>query len=226
MHNSLMICLLLTYTFGCRACQCQEPSCIPLPACVESTASAGEPICITLPNALCSVSPHCSYLQPQRVLIVTTHNRQDRLKENDLLAKSLAKHLRDGAVFDVVISRDKICRDKLPMQSGAFDERKLLQLSAAYHIDTVLFCEIADISAYEPMSMQASLLLVHVPEAVALVSANVSIDLGDAATNGAFHASAGVGRDPLELETRSSSPTQLIDYASQSIARGLLSIWR
>ncbi len=211
--------MLLSNKFGLAIILCAWCGCgwgeEPIELCLES---------LEIPQQ-CLVSSHCAYLQPRRIVIVTTNNRQDRLPEQDLFSKSLAKHLRQGQRFDVVIRREKMCRDKLPMRRGVFDEQELLELSGASNADAVLFCELEQISAYEPMQLQMSMLLVHVGEAVSLVSATTTVDLRDPSTQQAYVTVAGQNCDPFAVETHLNSPSLFIDFAAGLCANGLLSIW-
>jgi hypothetical protein len=171
------------------------------------------------------ISHHCDYLKPRRIVIVTTNNRQDRLKEQDQFAESLSRHLRASHPFDCVLSRDKICASKLPMRQGRFDERQLLALSRDHNADAVLYCDLQQISAYEPMQLQASTLLVHVPEAIALVSATSTFDLRQQGTRGKYATFAlQQCHDPVS-DTYLSSPSLFIDYAASEVAAGLIAIW-
>ena len=171
------------------------------------------------------VSSHCDYLKPRRIVIVATHNRQDRLREQDRFVQSLAQHLRASQQFEVVISRDKVCLSKLPMRRGKFDERELLALSRNYHADAVLYCELPQMSAYEPMQLQTSTLLVHVSEAIALVSATSTFDLRQPGTRKKYAAFAlRQCPDPVS-DTHLSSPSEFIDFAASEVAGGLIAIW-
>ena len=203
--------LVLILGAWCGYGRCEDPT----ELCLES---------LEIPSP-CLVSSHCAYLQPRRIVIVTTNNRQDRLKEQDLFSKALAKHLRQGQRFDVVISREKMCRDKLPMRRGAFDEQRLLALSRAYNVDAVLFCELEQISAYEPMQLQMSMLLVDVGEAVSLASATTTVDQRPPGMHQAYVIFAGQDCDQFTTDTHLNSPSLLIDFAAGLCANGLLSIW-
>lgn len=172
----------------------------------------------------CVVSGYAAGLRPRRIVIVTTQDRQDRFKEQDLLADTLAKHLRLGQRFDVVVSRKRICRHELPMQRGAFDEHELLELSRTYHADAVLYCEVEEFSGYQPMQLQFSMLLVHIGEAVTLASATASLDLRRAQTNHEYALFARYECHPCE-SMYLYSPTLFIDYASAKLAQGVLNIW-
>jgi hypothetical protein len=171
------------------------------------------------------ISHHCDYLKPRRIVIVTTNNRQDRLKEQDRFAESLSRYLRASQPFDCVISRDKICASKLPMRQGKFDEWKLLALSRDHNADAVLYCDLQQISAYEPMHLQASTLLVHVPQAIALVSATSTFDLRQPGTRRNYAAFALQQCHHPVSDTYLSSPSLFIDYAASEVAAGLIAIW-
>ena len=171
------------------------------------------------------ISRHCAYLQPRRVVIVTTDDRQDRLKEQQLFSATLEKHLRHGQRFDVVVARDRVCQRNLPMRRGRFDEHELLALSERYNADCVLYCELEQISAYEPMQLQTSILIVHVAEAVSLVAATSTIDLRDPKTRHGYLKFLQHRCRESTTDTTLHSPSQLIDYASSRLAGVILSVW-
>ncbi|NND95822.1 MAG: hypothetical protein HKN47_00665, partial [Pirellulaceae bacterium] len=128
------------------------------------------------------VSSHCGYLKPKRVVVVMTHDRQHRLREQTHFAESLTKFLQRENCFEVVLCRQAICQDELPLRKGTFDEHELLALARQFNADAVLYAEVMQLSAYEPMSGQLSVSLVSVSESVALLSAISTIDLRDAVT--------------------------------------------
>ena len=171
------------------------------------------------------VSRHCNALKPGRIVIVVANNRQGRMSEQDLFAEALAKHLRKCSQFSLVVSSEHICQNKLPMRRGVFDEAELLELSRTYQADTVLYCELSQLTAFQPMRFQMSVLMVNVGEAVALVSASCTFDLRDAKTYKAFTAFAGDESKPI-TEAFQHSPATFIDYASTRVARTLLSVWK
>ena len=171
------------------------------------------------------ISHHCSVLRPRRIVIVAPHNRQDRLMEQDLFARALAKHLRSGQQFDVVVSPDPLCRNSLPMHRGTFNENQLIRLSQRYRADTVLYVELNDVVAYKPMQLSVSHVLVHAAESVALVSASSTIRLDNPHTEAEFlnrvqhHCPSAVTATVLH------SPTLLIDFAARRTAAAIRSVW-
>ena len=171
------------------------------------------------------VSRHCVDLKPRRVVIVTARNRKDRLREQDEYAKTLANHLRNINCFDVVVAREGICCDHLPTRTGQFDEHELVRLSRRFNADTVLYCEVQQISAYEPMRLQSNVLLVSAAEAVALVSATSTFDLNHPVTRSRYARYVNHRCSNAAVDTFLSSPSQLIDFAASEAAGVLASVW-
>jgi len=67
------------------------------------------------------ISRHIASLKPRRLVIVTPDNRQDRLHEHDSFSQAIATYLRDTGEFEVIVAREKICENKIPMRSGTFN---------------------------------------------------------------------------------------------------------
>ena len=156
-------------------------------------------------------------------MIITTANRQDRLKEQDRFANSLASQLRASSQYDVVVSRERVCIEKLPMRRGKFDEHDVLAASREYNADTVLYCDVQQISAYEPMRIQTSVLLISAYEAISLVSTTSTLDLKHSATRTRYDT---FSQQHCETSTiHLNSPSQFIDFAASEFATGLKSIW-
>jgi hypothetical protein len=201
-----------------------------LVACLCSQPIAGhEPIeeCLvwdSLPSTH-HVSPYCSTLTPRRIVVVTSADRQDRFKEQQQLAKSLAKHVSSNRKFNVIVAKTPMCHDHLPMQAGTFDELYLVRLSKKYHADCVLFCDVERIDAYRPMKAELSMLLVHIGEAVSLVSAKSSYDLSDPGTLKAYRRYHGNENPDSVLNVDHHTPARFIDFAANHLANGILSLW-
>lgn len=171
------------------------------------------------------VSSHCSYLRPRRIVIVMTENRQDRLQEQDRFAQSLAVQLRANHQFEVVIGRERVCLNKLPMRRGKFDEHDVLAVSREYNADTVLYCDLHHVAAYAPMRLQASMLLVNAGEAISLVSRTSTFDLSNVATLQQYANFAYQQCAESVANAHLYSPTQFIDFAAGEFALGLTTIW-
>ncbi|MGB7345729.1 MAG: hypothetical protein WBD20_16050 [Pirellulaceae bacterium] len=173
------------------------------------------------------VSRHCDVLRPQRIVIVTTQDRQDRLKEQQAFVQSLAHHLGRGRKFDVIVSRDPMCCDRLPMRQGTFDELQLLQISQKYRADCVLYCNLESMSAYAPMQAEMSMLLVNVAESIALVSAKCNYDMRDVDTKQEYLDYVQQPSSDAEsaLNVSDHTPSQFIDFAAYHFATGILSVW-
>ncbi|QDT10267.1 hypothetical protein [Planctomycetes bacterium K23_9] len=171
------------------------------------------------------VSRHCDSIRPRRIVVVTCPNRQDRLKEQDLFARFLAAQIGRNTNIDVLVGKEQICRDHMPMRRGTFDELHLLQLSKKYQADCVMFCEIGQLSAYEPMQAEMSMLLVHVGESIALVSAKSVYDARDSTTNKSYLAFINQANPESALSVGAHTPTNFIEFASSHFASGIESIW-
>ncbi|MFN3191387.1 MAG: hypothetical protein ACE361_12770 [Aureliella sp.] len=172
------------------------------------------------------VSPHLWSLSPRRLLIVTPQCRQDRLREHDTYARSLASYLRANGRFDVVVAKEYICENKIPMRSGRFNERDLLQYAQRYNVDTVLFCELPQISAYEPMNLNATFAIVSIEEAIALVSGSGYFDLRHPATYQDYANFSMQTSDAHSTATHPHSPSRFIDYCAARASEGLLALWQ
>lgn len=202
---------------------------IVLTIAVSSAADAHEhdEVCqnmVNLPDTHI-VSQHCSLLSPRRIVLVTSPNRQDRLKEQDLFVKYLANHLSRGPKLEIVVASEKICQDHLPMRTGTFDELHLLKLSRKYKADCVLFCDLNQLSAYHPMQAELSMLLVHVPESVALILAKSTYDLRDAETENGYMQFVRQALPDSALNVDHHTPTAFIDYTANQFASGILTVW-
>ncbi|MEM8736437.1 MAG: hypothetical protein AAGG44_19565 [Planctomycetota bacterium] len=172
------------------------------------------------------ISPHLWTLAPKRLLIVTPQCRQDRLREHDTYARSLASYLRANGRFDVVVSQEYICENKIPMRSGRFDERDLLRYAQRYNVDTVLFCELPQLSAYEPMNLNATFAIVSIEEAIALVSGSGYFDLRHPAIYQDYANFSMQTSDMHSPATHPHSPSRFIDYCASKASEGLLALWQ
>ena len=162
--------------------------------------------------------------KPDRILIITTLDRQDRLKEQAVLARELASHLRSKAGFDAVVCHDRMCEDLNPMRTGRFDERKLVDLGQTYSVDSVLYCTVRSIDAYRPMKLEIQFLLVNVDQSVAIASGTQHFDLSNVATEGLFLQS--LNADPDIGTMLSNSPTRMIGFGASRLAVNLAALWR
>ena len=171
------------------------------------------------------VSRHCETLTPRRIVIVTSQNRQDRLREQDIFASSLATHLSRSGKFEVVVGDTPIRRDNLPMRSGTFDEHHLLRLAKKYGVDSVLYCDVQQISGYDPMQADVAMLLVDVNDSVALVSAKSSYDLRDAIVASAYQRYSRACAAHSVLDVNRHTPKQFLDFVANHFAGAVLSVW-
>ncbi|WP_149499311.1 hypothetical protein [Roseiconus lacunae] len=159
-------------------------------------------------------------LRPNRILIVTCQDRQDRLHEQSELMRSLANHLRNQSAIEVIECPHRSCLHHFPIQTGRFSEHQLIDLGKRYSADTIIYCEVANIDSYRPMKMELRFLMVSTHQAIALASASRNHDLGHPATRKQFLGTF----DPYEHsgETLLRSPSRLIDYSAQQLAAELL----
>lgn len=169
-------------------------------------------------------SPLAQQYKPKRILVVTTLDRQDRLKEQATLVRRITSELRLKGGVDTVESTDRMCEDFFPIRTGTFDEHRLVDLGKKYRVDSILYCNVESIDAYRPMRMEVQFLLVNVEESVALVSGSRLYDLGDANTLKQFFEF--MNADPDVGQTLPSSPTRLIDFGASRLAGDLTSLWR
>lgn len=161
-------------------------------------------------------SSYCNQFVPRRIVIVPAANRLDRLKEQDLFAQSLANSLV-GHV-EVVLSRHYACGESSPLRTGQYDEQALLDLSKEFSADAVLYCDVEKLSWQAPMRMQVSLLLIHVGEAIALVSGTESIDLSHSQPSMGYHGFAIPQSKNAILDMRQNSPRTFIRYCSTLVS--------
>jgi hypothetical protein len=197
-----------------------------------AAANAEEPIVVSTqgnagPVAFASfrTASYTRQLQPNRILVVRTPDEQDRLKEQTLLSSYLASMLRRRSPFSATVCRDPICRGCFPTASGRFDERKLLQWRERFNVDSILFCRIERIDAYEPMALELGFHLVHVPESVTVVSGSATFDLRDGDTRIAYEAFTREFCAPEYSRTIDVSPTPFIQFAAAELAGELSRLW-
>ena len=170
------------------------------------------------------LSPLYGRLRPNRILIVRSLDRQDRLKEQQVLADRLANHLRRASVFDVVECKNCVCDATNPIRTAMFDERRLLHYAGTYGVDSVLYCTVQSIDAYRPMRVELQFVLINIDQSVAVASGSLSFDLADPITEQIYINTFNYG-DPHAIAAQS-SPSRLIDFAAAQLAGELKSLWR
>lgn len=170
------------------------------------------------------VSPLYRQLRPNRILIVRSLDREDRLKEQQVLVERLANHLRRESLFDIVECKDCICDASNPIRTALFDERKLLHYANTYGVDSVLYCTVQSIDAYRPMNVELQFVLISIDQSVAVASGTLSFDLADPITEQIFINTFNYG--DLFATAAQSSPSRLIDFAAAHLAAELKSLWR
>lgn len=191
--------------------------------------SAGEPddenceYVFSLEEQPIRVSPLVGQLRPNRILVITSLDRQDRLKEQQSLRTALTKEIRELSTYDAIESRKCICERVNPIRSGRFDERRLVALSHEYLVDTVIFCQVVSIEAYRPMRLDVAFMMINIDQSVAVASGTLRFDLADPITEKIYHQSISADReDPM---TASSSPSRLIEFAAKQMAIQIKSLW-
>ena len=163
-------------------------------------------------------------LKPQRILIVTMLDRQDRLREQQTLSRNLAEHLRLKTNFDVVEASERVCMESYPLRAGRFNERRLVELGIKYQVDSILYCNVESIDAYHPMRIEIQFVLVHASESIAVASGRRRFSLSDSAVKQAYLRSIDCnGPAPA---TFMSSPTRLIEFSAAQLAGDLTKLWR
>ncbi len=171
------------------------------------------------------VSRYCELLKPRRIVVVTTKNRQDNLKEQDLFATSLAVALNRCGTFDVVVGTERVTRNQSPLRTGTFDDYVLLKLAQKHGADCVLYCEIDPFCVYDPMQAGVSMLLIHAGEAVSLVMAKDFYDLRNEKLRKASQAKVNQADSSPALNVAAHSPSDFIDFAANRFSVGILSVW-
>lgn len=170
------------------------------------------------------VSQHCAVLKPTRIVVVTTRNFKDQLKEQDAFAAAIAKQLNKSNHFSAVLSNHPTCADAMPLLKGRFDELEIMRLSKKYRADAVLYCRVNSIDVLDPMSMQASMVLIHAGESIALVCTDHSYDLSKQAIRRAYATFAGLKCEHAD-DILLHSPSKFIDFAAERSILSLLSVW-
>ncbi len=169
------------------------------------------------------VSPLHAQLRPNRVLIVRSLDRMDRLKEQQILVDRLANHLRRQSLFDVVECKDCICDATNPIRTALFDERKLLDYASTYGVDSVLYCRVQSIDAYRPMNIELQFVLINIDQAVPAASGALTFDLADPLTEQVFINTFSYG--DVHAVAALASPSRLIDFAAARLAAEFKSLW-
>lgn len=172
------------------------------------------------------ISRHIASLKPRRLVIVTPDNRQDRLHEHDSFSLALATYLRDTGEFEVIVAREKICENKVPMRSGTFNERDLLKYSRLYRADSILYLDITNMSGYEPMRMNMSFALVSIREAIALVSGTLNVDLRSSLVYQEYTNRTIQSSDHHSIDTHPHTPTRFLDFGAFKTATSLAAVWQ
>ncbi|MEM6468479.1 MAG: hypothetical protein AAF802_02835 [Planctomycetota bacterium] len=169
------------------------------------------------------VSPLAARLRPNRMLVVTCLDRQDRLKEQQALRRAVMQQIRALSTFDAIEHRTAICEKSNPIRSGRFDERQLIGWAREYMVDSVLFCQVTEIDAYRPMRMELAFLLLNADQSVPVASGTLRFDLADGNTEQVFLRSLHSDREaPV---TAIASPTRLIEFSAAQFVHQLKSIW-
>ena len=201
----------------------------------SSSIASSQDVCEGLPRGAAgsfsarspnlTISHHCAHLKPRRIVIVTAKNREDRLDEQDQYARSLAQSLAKCG-FSVVVSPDHLCADELPMQRGHFSEAHLVRLNRKYRADAVIYCHLRQLVSFEPMSVEGSLVMVHIDQAVALLSLRAVHDLRDMPISQAYeHFSKASQPEDAFGSNYQHSPTQFINFVAHQNVQQMLKAW-
>lgn len=213
-----------------RTCMAMLLSALPLQTTLGADCDAqehqpGERIAPLLPANAIQVTNSTFHYSPRRIVIAIPENRKDRLREQDLFAKGMRRYLTERSHVSVVTARHRVCDRNSPLQTGRYDEQQLVEFLHRYQADGVLYCDVEQIRAYEPMQMEVSLLLVDCQNAVAVASGTITIDSKNSVTLQHYERFAFPDTEQRPknqtLETHLSSPSQFIDFAAKEITAKL-----
>lgn len=163
-------------------------------------------------------------LIPNRIVLVGTVDRYNRIKEQTALLENLKSDIECKTGFEVVIAPRRACKNCFPIQVGKFNEQTLLDIAKAHNADTVVYVTVGDIDAYVPMKMESRFLMINVDQSVAIVSGTQRINLGRAATRTnflRFHESSNLHTD----SSLTRQPHEMIEFASDRLANDIANVW-
>ena len=193
-----------------------------------ASVSAADPIkncepLLVLEQQPIRVSRLAARLRPNRILVVTCLDRQDRLKEQQQLRQRVTEQIRTLSTYDAIEYKRTVCDRANPIHSGKFDERQLVAWANQYSVDSILFCQVNQIDAYRPMRIEIEFLLLNADQAVAVVSGTMRYDLADSIAEKIYLQSISADReDPF---VASSSPSRFIEFSAEQLALRLKSLW-
>ena len=148
-----------------------------------------------------------------------------RFKEQRAFARNLARHLNHCNIFEAIVASKQVCSDDLPMQTGFFDEHKLLDYREQYGVDCVLYCEMNPFVAnHTELRAQPQIVLIHIPESIALVEITNEFDVRDSVTR-SLYAKFRKGRGERNSNI-ASSPSVFVDFTAQRMAARVAAIWK
>ena len=164
------------------------------------------------------VSQLYSRLRPHRVVIVTPSNRMHEFHEQDEFALALVAGLRKHGVFEAVAGAEVPCNLNA-IQSGNFDEQQLVNLANQYNVDAVIYCDVSQFSAYDPLQASVALSIVDARESVVLFCSDGVWNTREPETRSGFEMFLYQNGDDYSVETRLDSPSEFMSYVADSTAR-------
>ena len=201
------------------AIACTLSGCRFLPSHQSSVVPAPLPHVEFLTPANVLVSQYYQQLKPRRIVIVTPVSRSHPLPEQHNFAKALADSLRGSGFSDAVLAPSCDC-DTLEIRKGKFDLQQLVDLSADYSADAVLYCDVVSFSAYSPLQISVSMTLVDARESIAIMAIDGNWDLRDLETQNAYLNY--LSQDPVDTEfqrgIKFQSPSEFMDFVSIDLA--------
>ncbi len=149
------VCLSMT---GCQLLQ-QKP------VVVEELVATGQPVDYFL-------SPYFFQLRPSRVVMLIPKMRNNSFEVQTKFADAVHRQLTEKGIFEVVVKAGFCDVDMDAIRSGTFDERQLLDIARRYTADGILFCEVTNFSAYEPLQLGSALTFVDMRESIVTLHTN------------------------------------------------------
>lgn len=195
------------------ACTCLV--CVLLPAIAQAqNATSGIRV---------RISRFAKQFQPQRVLVVTRLNSQDRLKEQDVFVRATIANIESCMPLKCFSLAQRLCLDEMPRVCGCFDEEFLVEMHRKHAIDAVLYCEVAKLDAYDSASMSAHLLLVDVRDSVALMEADMSYDMDCNSVRESYRQYF-TGPD-VDTQPYYHSPSRFLEFCSRQLIAEVVKQW-
>lgn len=163
------------------------------------------------------VSPLYQRLRPHRVAVVTPPNRMNEFYEQDAFAEAFVVALRKYGVFEAVIGHEVPCNLNA-IQSGNFDEQQLVSLAREYNVDAILYCDVINFSAYDPLRASVALSIVDARESVVLFCSDGSWNTRESETRNGYEWYLRETGEEYSVSSRLESPSEFMGYVADSTA--------